>query len=146
MEGWVAVLGALGTLAGVLVGLYLKVLHDKHKLDREKFDAERAAKREDMEETTKKKRDDARDKDRELKQVVELLRADRDSDRDLIHQLRNDCNTMAMKLAVCDADRHDLRQQIATLTEACRRGGIQIKPTDRMHLTPDLDSEGRPGD
>jgi uncharacterized membrane-anchored protein YhcB (DUF1043 family) len=110
---------AVGSFLGVLVGLYLRVRQDARKgsTDKDKQQVEAARK-------------ERRDAINEWQQVVESLRQDRNSDRELVHDLREDMQQVYNKLAInqtlleeCVRDRLDLRRRVEGM-ERQDGGGI----------------------
>jgi hypothetical protein len=130
---WVAVLGAVGTLAVTVTGglgvWYLRILkaqqaHER-ELEKEKAEESRKARKDEATEDRRHRRET----NDELKDVIELQRKDRESDRALIHALRNDVNQVQTALMVaqkqleqsqrnhekCEQDRQQLERRVAAL-------------------------------
>jgi hypothetical protein len=127
MEGWVAVLGAVGTLAvtvgGVLGVWWLRIMSRRHQLRLDELAAARAARREEGAEERKSRKDTIK----ELYDILEVQRADREQDRAHIHQLRGDLQAVHVELAVCKAERAEQARQIAALTEVLTEARL-IRP------------------
>jgi hypothetical protein len=126
---WVAVAGAVGTLAvtvtGALGAWYLKILKEQQAHERELEKEKAEEKRKDRKDEATEDRRHRRETNDELKEVIEMQRRDRDSDRALIHALRNDVNEVKMALVLCqkhhekcEQDRQLLERRVAALEES----------------------------
>lgn len=81
--------------------------------------------------SAEQKRADAADKQEreavtveELRKMIVMLNSDILSDRKEIHQLRNDCNTYAIRASACEAHRAADLERIAALEDALTRAGV----------------------
>lgn len=91
-----------------------------------------------------KRKESRKDAIAEWEAIVTGLKADRDSDRKLIHELRNDQQTLKNRLAVCEWDRDQIHQELAVYREALETAGIKIPPrppASGRHLKPPPDPE-----
>jgi beta-phosphoglucomutase-like phosphatase (HAD superfamily) len=107
---WVAVAGAVGTLAvtvgGALIAWYLKIVQARSAEQRK---------------TAAEQRKDRKDTVGELYDILEVQRKDRADDRELIHGLRDSLNQIQLKLAVCEHEREALTDRVAALEQRERR-------------------------
>lgn len=93
MWDWLApLLTAVATFLATSVPLYLVIVRDRRKA---LADGSKAS--------VNANRQTRRDTIEEWKAVVDTLRQDRDSDRQLIHGLRNDLQDVTVRLAVCES-------------------------------------------
>ncbi len=112
MWDWLGpLLGAVGAFLVTSVPLYLRIAADRRKAVAEKtktsITADRQARRDTIE---------------EWKAVCETLREDRDSDRKLIHDLRDDLGAVSNRLAVCEATRAAQEKRLDALEKGRAEG------------------------
>lgn len=96
------ILGGLVGLVPTMVTQLLRVLDSRRKSEAENEQLERA-----HELSQRKSTFD------EMSSVIAMLRQDRDSDRELIHDLRTDVQQMSNRLAVCEANRAEQDKKLA---------------------------------
>jgi septal ring factor EnvC (AmiA/AmiB activator) len=127
---------AIGAVVGAillhLVNAYTKVKTVNREVDssetREQHDLAAKRRAED-----RKVRKDMLDEQQEM---INALKADRDTDRNTIHELRGEANRVNVRLAVCETqlkscedDRIELHRQIGLLVRACEQKGIHVNLT-----------------
>lgn len=119
----VAVIGAIGLLIQrwyKAKGLYLK--DDAEATVTISIEQQRLRSIEDQRE--KKQESDIL---KEYKQLVKEQKAEREEDRQLIHDLRDELNAVKLGLAICKAGRAKADERIAALEEALKKEGIEYR-------------------
>lgn len=133
----VAILGAVGVLLsaviGALGGWYLKILSERNKMLLAEKELDLKAKKEEA--TASRNRETIK----ELNEAIDQLSTDRDTDRELMHQLRNQLNVQGtalevckVKLQVCEEDRVELRTHLMGMAEEMRRSGMFVPRIPRV--------------
>lgn len=125
----VNVLAALGGAAVTFGGQYVKVLVTKGKEAREDKKSDLATRRQ-LSAEERKDRKDALD---QMREVVKMYQADKDSDRKLIHDLRSELQASHNERVICEhvrrvQERRMARQdrRIDLLEEALSNAGIPV--------------------
>lgn len=136
MDDTVAVIGALGGLLTVVIGalgtwalrLYSKRLDTMLAMEKLRAGIEKSGQSRTI---------------RELEELVEQQGKDRIDDRELVHGLRNDVNTLSLKLAVCETklktceeDKMELRGQMLEMVAEMRKQGLFVPPLPADKLSP----------
>jgi hypothetical protein len=135
----VNVLAALGGAAVLFGGQYVKLLIARGKEGREDKKADLDVRKHQSAED-RKDRKDALD---QMKEVVQMYKLDKESDRKLVHELRGELQASSNERAICEhirkvQERRLARQErrLGQMEEALHRAGIVIPP-----LPPEPDDD-----
>lgn len=168
VENWVhiaeGVVAAASVAAVFIFGWWVKIKAEQRNDEREDYrfkqeqiEAERKRIKEDTEEARRQKKEDDENEDKKANAIIEeyrqlqaLMRKDKEADRKMLHEVRDQCHTLASKVMALEAQ-HDaclqekeaLKRQAAMFKEALRRAGLWPWPTDRPEAvdtpTPEAD-------
>lgn len=129
---WSLVIGAVGSAIVLVVGALGR---EWYKVAVARWAAEDKAKR-DTKNDQRKDRKEAID---EYREVVEIMRKDRESDRELIHDMRTEMGRLKNRLSICEWDREQLHEELAAHRFALEKAGITIPPrTTRPRPVPEV--------
>jgi Flp pilus assembly protein TadB len=120
------VLGAIGIFIGAvataLFGWWIKVQSNRSRILKEQKETDAEIERKAKAEQRRQERNT----NKELYEILDVQKKDREEDRELIHALRSDMQVITSRLEYCEYDREHLRMRSEDQETALLKAGIHV--------------------
>jgi uncharacterized protein HemX len=118
----VVIIGALGTwwLKSRDKDIETRKLESQTRLS--ELELQHKLKREDNQEEKKRRKDIMDEKD----ELIHQLHRDLETQREELHKLRNESNSLRLRVELCEQERRYMGRQITALLMACRDANIKV--------------------